>query len=231
MTTRGRQNGLDDATRSRLARLASRPVDVTALSARLREHVEAQRETAGPAELSFRLRLGWVGRGALAAGLMVAAGLLFVIAQSGSPVYAAPTEMVKLHRDLVAGRSPVIAVSGLEEARKTIEAGWREAPALPDRWDDNVHACCLRDVQSRQVACILMRQDNIPITIVLARASDLRSPEGPIVERHGRSYVVRSSDGVSMVMAQQADRWMCLMGEMPRDALVDLAEQMTIGTR
>ena len=37
--------------------------------------------------------------------------------------------------------------------------------------------------------------------------------------------------GVAMVMTKHADRWMCLMGEMPAERLIDLAEQMASNDR
>ncbi|MBI1369752.1 MAG: hypothetical protein GC162_13985 [Planctomycetes bacterium] len=226
MTAKRSQNDLDRATQARLSKLASRPVDTTAVSSRLRTKMIRCRADNRSAIFGFPVWARWVGRSAIAASLLVAVTLLFVMSQSGSTVYAAPAEMVRLHRDLVAGRAPVVPVANLAEAKKVIDSKWREAPAIPDQWDHNVHACCLRDVQSRQVACILMKQDNVPVTVVLARTKDFRSPDDGTVDYHGHKYAVLSRDGVNMVMTQQGARWMCLMGELSQESLLRIADNL-----
>jgi len=224
MTPDRSQDELDLATQARLSKLASRPVDTSAVTSRLRAEMAKHRAEDHPATFAFPAWARWLGRSAVAAAIVVVATLMFVTSQSGSAVYAAPAEMVQLHRDLVAGRAPVVPVANVAEAKRTIESKWREAPVIPDQWDQNIHACCLRDVQSRQVACILLERDGVPVTVVLARTKDFRSPADGTVDHNGRKYAVHSRDGVNMVMAQQGDRWMCLMGEIPQDSLMRVAE-------
>ncbi len=231
MTPDRSQDQLDRATRARLSKLASRPVDTSAVASRLRAEMAEHRAQGRPATFTLPAWAHWLGRGAVAAAIVVVVTLVFVTSQSGSAVYAAPADMAQLHRDLVAGRAPVVPVGNLAEAKRTIESAWREAPAIPDQWDQLVHACCLRDVQSRQVACILLKQDGVPVTVVLARTKDFRSPDDETVDHNGRKYVVHSLDGVNMVMTQRGDRWMCLMGEIPQDALMRLAEGLVHETR
>jgi len=218
------QDELDLATQARLSMVASRPVDTSAVTSRLRAEMAKHRAQDRPATFAFPAWARRLGRSAVAAAIVVVVTLMFVSSQSGSAVYAAPAEMVRLHRDLVAGRAPVVPVANAAEAKRTIESQWREAPAIPDQWDQNVHACCLRNVQSRRVACILLERDGVPVTVVLARTKDFRSPADDRVEHNGRAYAVHSRDGINMVMAQQGDRWMCLMGEIPQDFLMRVAE-------
>ena len=218
------QDELDRATQARLSKLASRPVDTSALASRLRAEMAEHRAADRPAAFAFPAWAHWLRRGAVAAAIVVVVTVGFVTSQSGSAVYAAPAEMAQLHRDLVAGRAPVVPVANLAAAKRTIESNWRDAPAIPDQWDQNVHACCLRDVQSRRVACILLKQSGVPVTVVLARTRDFRSPDDDTVDHNGRKYVVHSLGGVNMVMTQRGGRWMCLMGEIPQDALMRLAE-------
>jgi hypothetical protein len=226
MTPDNKQTRLDELTQARLTKLASRPVDTSAVADRLRAEMDRQRDDHEAKPLVFPAWSRWVSRGVAAAVLLIVAAL-FVTSQSGSPVYAAPAEMAQLHRDLVNGRAPVIPVSDIAEAQRAIESKWAAAPALPDRWDDNVHACCLRDLQSRQVACILVKQDDAAVTVVVARTKDFQSPEGPTVQYNGRSYVAHSRDGVNMVMTQEKDRWMCLMSELPVEDLLAMAGKIT----
>ena len=216
---------LDEATRRRLSRLASRPVDTTGAASRIRAEIERLR----PARQRFSLPgwSGWTRRGvAAAAVLAAAAALTFVLSESGSAVYAAPSEMVNLHQDLLAGRVPVVPVADIAEAQRVIGSRWRAAPALPEQWDAHVHACCLRDVQSRQVACLLMNVDGTPVTVVVARTRDFQLPQGEAVDRGGQRFVVTSRDDIEMVMTQHGDRWVCLMGQTPRERLLSMAEKL-----
>lgn len=223
MTHDRSQEELDLATQARLSKLASRSVDTSAAASRLRAEMVRHRAEDQAASFAFPAWARWLGQSGIAAAIIFAVTLVFVSIQSGSAVYAAPAEMAQLHRHLVAGRAHVVPVVNLTEAKQTIESKWREAPAIPDQWDQNVHACCLRDVQSRQVACILLEQNGVPVTVVLARTKDFRSPDDDTIEHNGRNYAVHSRDGVNMVMAQQGDRWICLMGEISHESLLQLA--------
>ena len=216
---------LERATRARLAKLASLPVDTTKAAACLRALVDQE---CGPVVHQHRRRLwvwpAWTG---VAAAILIAATLLVVLLGGNSAVYAAPAEMVRLHHDLVAGRVPVIPVTNVDEARQAIESRWPDAPSLPPLPGDNIHACCLSGIKSRQVACILLRQGDTPVTVIVARAEDLRSAKGPTTIHGGRAYTMMSRDGLNMVMTRHEDRWVCLMGEAPQDKLIELAQAMT----
>ncbi len=220
---------LDRATRHRLAKLAEVPADTSSTLARFHAAVSAEKQSQQPETRRLRFPLwkrlpAWT---AMAAILTLAATLLLVLSNIGpSPVYAAPSEMVQMHRDLVAGKAPVIPVGNVDEARRTIEAQWQGAPALPTLPDKNVHACCLRDVQSRQVACVLLRQGGFPVTVIVARTKDFKSTDGPKVTRNGHEYSVHSRDGINMVMTQHQDRWLCFMSELGSDDLIELAESV-----
>jgi hypothetical protein len=225
MTLDDRHNRLDELTRARLARLASLPVDTTGVASRLRAQIHGQRAAGGT--FAFALWSSWLGRAAVAAVIVLGgATLLFLASHSGSPVYAGPEDMVKLHRDLVAGRAPIIAVADIAEARRVIDGQWRDAPPLPDFADQHVHACCLRGVKSRKVACVMLDQDKTPVTVVVARLEDFRLPEEKSQVRHGQPYVATSHDGVNMVMTQRNDRWMCLMSELPLEQVMALADRI-----
>lgn len=213
---------LELATKTRLAKLGSVPVDTSRAKARLMA-IGVESRDAGKPSVSKRFWRAWA---ATAAVLAVAAGLFFVLQGTGSAAYASSAEMFQLHADLVEGRVPVIPVANSAEAKKAIEAGWPDAPALPSLPTDNLglHACCLKDVQNRQVACFLLRQDGVPITVVMAKAEGLRSGEGRPVVRGGHEYMVNSREGVNMVMTRHEDRWLCFMGKVPQEELIRLAE-------
>ena len=223
------QNRLDRATRDRLAKLADAPVDTVSALARFRAAVASDDHGDEPQASTRRFPIWkrWPAWAGMAATIMLAATLIFLFNITGpSPVYAAPVEMAQLHRDLVSGKAPVTPVRNIEEARRTIETQWQEAPLLPEMPDENIHACCLRGVQSRQVACVLVRQGDVPVTVVVARIKDFKSTNGPMVIRNGREFTVQSRDGVNMVMTQFQQRWLCFMGELESDELMELAQSV-----
>ncbi len=223
------QNRLDRATRDRLAKLADEPVDTMSALARFRAAVAADDQGDVPqvGMPRFPIWKRWPAWAGMAATIMLAATLLFLLSNTGpSPVYAAPVEMAQLHRDLVSGKAPVTPVRNIEEARRTIETQWQEAPLLPQLPDENIHACCLRGVQSRQVACVLLRRGDVPVTVVVARTKDFKSTSGPMLTRNGREYAVHSRDGINMAMTQHQDRWLCFMSELGSDELIELAQSV-----
>lgn len=225
---------LERATRDRLARLADAPVEVSDALARFRATVALESQVQQPESQPLRIPIwrrtsAWA---AMAATFMLVATSLFLLINLGpSPVQAAPAEMVQLHRDLIAGKAPVIPVENIMQARRTIESQWEDAPSLPQLPDENIHACCLRGVQSRQVACILLRHGGAPVTVIVAKTKDFKSSEGPMVTRNGHEFSVQSRDGINMVMTQHEDRWLCFMSELNSDELVQLAQRVAFENR
>jgi hypothetical protein len=217
---------IERATRARLARLARIPVDLAQARAELSRLIERESEPAGRMGRRWR---GWPTWTSLAASIVIAAIVFLVLSGTGSAVYAAPAEMVRLHRDMVNGQAPAIPVGNIDEARRVIGRDWPDAPSLPSVQEsaDNVHACCLKGVQSRRVACVLLRRNDVPVTVVVAKARDFRSADGSETTIDGRKYIVQSRDGIRMVMTRRGDRWMCFMGELPEDELVRLASQLS----
>jgi hypothetical protein len=54
----------------------------------------------------------------------------------------------------------------------------------------------------------------------------MRLPSSPTRTRGGVTYHVQSSGRLNMVMTEWDDRWVCLIGEIPADRLMDIAEQL-----
>jgi hypothetical protein len=98
-----------------------------------------------------------------------------------------------------------------------------DLPALPQ---EHVMACCMRSVKDKKLACVLMNHDGVPVSMVVARRSDMRPAESETVERNGVRFHVQSRGDVRMVMALKGDRWVCLIGELPADSLMKLMDQL-----
>ena len=164
---------------------------------------------------------------AIAACLMVAIGLFaFLIGTSGGPVMASTAEMAQFHDDLVAGRVPAMRVDSVQAANKALAAQWVESPQLPNVPKEHVMACCMREMKNKKMACVLLKGEGEPVTMTVANVSDMKLPDGPIILRDGIAYHVTSIGNLNMVMTARQGRWVCLIGKVPADRLMDLATSM-----
>ena len=84
--------------------------------------------------------------------------------------------------------------------------------------------CCVHEIGRKQMACLTFSVDQQPITLAMASSRDIRSPHGEARTINGREYRIDSSDGVNMVMSEVDGTWMCLMGRLPIERLVELAD-------
>lgn len=233
MTTKPQPSAeeLDQATQGRLARLAAMPVDTSKLQSRLRQAMTRPQAGAGSPMLIRRL-MHWPA--AVAAAILVTAlvGVLFLANVGASPALAAPAEMAQLHEHLTGQGAPTIAASDMDQVRREINRQWSDAPGLPGLSGpqapaQHVMACCIRHVQGRKVACVLL-QGKTPVTMVVARAADMQPAAGTPVVRGNHQYTVCQSGQINMVMTIHDDRYICLMGDLPPNELIDLGESLAL---
>jgi hypothetical protein len=209
----------DRATTARLAKLRTLPVDTSRLDAAIRQRIDQV-----PRERTRWPRI--VRRAAAAAvlvGLLVGAAVLLVVTR---PALASPAQMAQVHADLVSGRTPVMQVDSLEAAARALSRQCPQPPGLPGLPQQHVMACCMKSVKNKQMACVLLKSEGAPVTMCVARAEDMRLPSSPTRMRDGVTYHVQSVDRLNMVMTERQDRWICLIGELPAERLMDLAEQL-----
>jgi hypothetical protein len=215
----GEDERLDRATADRLARLGSMPVDTSRLEQSIRALIPppARRRQQGLFLWAKPMR-------AVAALLLmigvVAAVLLYA---SGGPALASPAQMAQMHEDIVSGKTPVMQVSSVDEANRALTAQWPDSPGIPTMPADHVMACCMKSVKDKKVACVLLKNEGEPITMTIAKASDMSLPTSPTVERNGMTYHVQSFNALNMVMTERNGRWVCLIGKVPTERLMDLA--------
>ena len=220
------ESKLDAAIAARLGRLRSMPVDTSALERSLRAAI--------PAPAGARMRIGaWVRPlRAVAASLLVLGAIVaaVVISTSGGEVMASPTQMARLHDEIVSGKTHVQKVESIEEANKFLGAQWAEgaAPAVPDLPGEHVMACCMKSIKDKRVACVLLKgQGGEPVTLSVAKAADMKLPRAvQTVERGGVTYHLQGSEAVNMVMFERNGRWVCLMGRMDVEKLVGVAGEL-----
>lgn len=212
----------EKAVAGRLSKLRTMPVETARLAATLRAQIpEPARATRGMwrSMRSFR---------AVAASILllgtVAAVLL--VATASRPVLASPAEMARMHHQLVSGEMPAMQVESIEAANKVLAGEHPHLPALPGVPADHVMACCMTSVKDKKVACVLMKREGVPVSLMVARSKDMRTPSSPATLHDGVRYHVQSSGKLNMVMAERDGRWVCLIGELPTERLIDIAVQL-----
>jgi len=78
-------------------------------------------------------------------------------------------------------------------------------------------------MQGRLVAAALMDCQGQPVTLVVARGRDFAHPMGRAITIDSRTFTTHELNGVPMVMGNEADLWLCVMGDGPADDLAQVA--------
>jgi hypothetical protein len=205
----------DAAISRRLARLAAMPVDTSGL-----EKALAKRLPPPPGQM--RPRAWWKPLMAVAASLLLI-GTLAAVLLPGREAQASSIQMAQMHQDIVAGRIPTMRAGSIEEANRAIAAMAGNFPSLPTPPAAHAMACCMRNVGKKKVACVLLDSGSVPVTMTVASASDVESPTSGATVRDGVTYHVQSVGDLNMVMTERDGRWLCFVGALPVERLMDLA--------
>jgi len=209
---------LDEAVAKRLRRLGTMPVDTSALESRLRAEIGI----VPPRRLWLRPMR------AIAAGIALVAVITAVfLSTSGGPVLASPSQMAQMHHELVAGHNGIMQVNSIDAANAALSKDWPDSPRIPGVPPEHVMACCMKSMKSKKVACVLLKNEGVPVTMTIANAADMRLPTSPTIQRGGITYHVQSEGSLNVVMAERQGRWICLIGQLPAERLVDLAMKLT----
>ena len=211
---------MDQAIADRLAKLRSMPVDTSRLDQTLCQEIPAPR----PATTRW-LRIGPVRAVAASIAVLVVISALLLTTATG-PALASPAQMAQFHQDLVDGKTPVMQVDSIEAANRALASQSPQSPQVPAVPAQHVMACCMKSVKDKKVACVLLKDEGVPVTMTVANASDMRTPKSPTVIRAGVTYNVQSIGSLNMVMTERDARWICLIGEMPQERLMDIADKI-----
>jgi hypothetical protein len=214
---------LDAATSRRLARLRSMPVDTSRLERSLRAAIPLP---DAPGRRSWYRRIGPLR--AVAASLLLLGSIVVIVllsAASGSAL-ASSAEMAQMHADILSGKVPVTQVESIEAANKVLASQSPDCPAVPQMPNDHVMACCMKSVKGKRVACVLLKDEDVRVSMMVANAADMREPSSPTQVANGVVYHVQSFDRLNMVMTQRNGRWICLIGEAPAERLMQFATKL-----
>lgn len=215
------QDQWERAISDRLAKLRSMPVDTTRLERALRSQIPQPQRSRGTFPWMGLRPLRAVAASFLVIGALVA---VLMLSTSSGPILASPARMAKVHEDLVSGKVPVVRVDSIEEANEVLSRQWRNSPEVPSVPEDHVMACCMNSVKDKKVACVLMKREGVTVSMMVAHGKDMRVPDSPVTVRGGVRYHVQSDGALNMVMTELKGRWVCLIGELPAERLMDLAD-------
>lgn len=214
---------LDAATSRRLARLRTMPVDL----AGLRAAVEA--EVGPPPEVAARRRawrIGWLSpmRAAAAGLLLFGLVIAVVIGTASGPALASPDRLAQMHAE-VQGNDGAHAcqVNSMAEANVALAGKAPGVPPLPNVPADHVHFCCVQNLGRKPVSCAALMVGDRRVTLAVADAKDIQVPESSRRSVDGQDFFVQSRGDLNMVMASRDGRWLCVMGEVPVDRLLEMA--------
>src|SRR5262249_30992310 len=152
----------------------------------------------------------------VAAVLLIGAILLM---SATGPVLASASQMAQFHQDLVAGKTPAMQVDSIDAANRALASQSPQSPQVPEVPAKHVMACCMKSVKNKKVACVLLKDDGVPVTLTVANASDMKTPKSPTVTRAGISYNVQAIGSLNMVITERHQKWICLIGELPQARL------------
>ena len=212
----------DRAVSARLAKLRAMPVDLTNLDKALKAQVPP------PARQSRWRSLAMRPMRAIAASLVLVCAIAAAILLNASsgPALAEAAQMAQVHQEIVSGKIPVMQVSSIDAANRMLNEANPGAPSLPQLPDSHVMACCMKSVHNKKMACVLLKSEGAPVTLAVASAADMKLPAAPIQTRNGVEYRVQHVGDLSMVMTERNGKWLCLIGQVTAERLMDMATQV-----
>ncbi|HZL38569.1 MAG TPA: hypothetical protein VFC78_24890 [Tepidisphaeraceae bacterium] len=211
------------AMSERLGRLRAAPIDASRLENALASKLS---QRAAPPRTPLHAR--WLAPlRAIAASFVLLGGIaaIVLLLSTGGPALASAAQMAQVHRDIVSGKIPVMQVDSIDAANRMLNQQTPGAPALPQMPREHVMACCMKSVHDKKMACLLLKdkEAGIPITLAVANAADMQLPPAEVITRAGISYRVQTVGELHMVMTERQGRWLCLIGQLPAERLMDVA--------
>jgi hypothetical protein len=84
-------------------------------------------------------------------------------------------------------------------------------------------ACCLRKMNNKRIACVLLDDAGTPVSMMVADGGDVKHAATTTLVRGGTTFYVETADDLNMVATQRDGRWVCLIGERSVERLMELA--------
>lgn len=220
----------DAAITRRLARLGHKAVETEDLKRRLDtalggiDHDEPVGSGLTSYSRSYRLTRWLQPAAGLAAIVAVVITLLFAFSTNPPTASAAVVRLSDLHRQVEIGGWNIPAVASLDAVNEVIAQQRAGGVDLPDDiLEVRVQSCCLVDVQGDLLALAVLQDGEPTVSFVVAQSEEFAHEMGTVIEIDGRRFFGHELSGVRMMMANDQDRWICVMGDRSYEALAQLA--------
>lgn len=217
---------MDQALKDRLAELRNRPVDISSLQVALEQELS---QAASPPMLfkssAARTLLWrrWRRISSSAAAILIALVLCWVVlSPTSSQAVASAAGLAQIHYDVAHGLSPHTQVTTVSQANVVLAKETNEYVTLP-AMPGQIQSCCIHQYAGTSMSCAMIEMDGQRITVALAASDKLKSPKGQTVVRQRRTFILGKANGINMVMSNQGSKWLCVMGEVPFEKLLDVA--------
>ncbi len=165
---------------------------------------------------------------AIAAILLIAGAIVAtIVVTSRGPVLASAAELSRIHRDNRSEGSHAIAVGSIQSARQVLTTQWSDCPQLPQVPGEVLESCHVHQFGGKRFACFALKLDGQHLSLAVAHAADMQLPAGAkSFTRGGINYYVQASGGVNIIIACRDGLWICVMGELPVERMVDFAASL-----
>jgi hypothetical protein len=213
---------LDRAVADRLAQLGRSPVDTSRLQRRLGAALQGVSvEERTPVLWVLR---SWRNVASIAAVLAVCVTLAVITVTSRSSMqqYSA-TEVVAAHEKFLNSAVHLVTVANVLEANCRCSELWENAPAIPELAGAQIRCCCVEDFARCRAACLHFEYDGAPVTMAVTRDAQLDAPGATVIHQEGRQYTVGTLGRYEILDVSRRGRSICLVSELPRDRLLQLA--------
>jgi hypothetical protein len=136
---------------------------------------------------------------------------------------AEASQMVQLHRDIVAGKIATMKVDSIAEVNEAFAAFGRHGIRMSAP-EMHVMACCMQNVGNKQVYCVLLNDGGVPVTLTIAELGAVQAARGRVVMRNGEAFHLATSAELTMVTVDRGGLRLCLIGAAAAERLMGLTE-------
>lgn len=214
---------LNQATAGRLSKLGNLPVDTSVLENNLRRCIDDDlHQTSSTFPLTHQA--WWKPISGLAAAIVLITCFTWIVFNSSDNVaMASPVELAEIHHEVIGGHAEHYNVTSIQQAN-TILSGKSSnitpLPALPG----TIKSCCLHQYQNVTLTCALILDNTASITIAIADEDQMHTPDGQKIIHNRKQFIIHTMNGLQMVMTYHHGRWLCVMGEVSQEKLIQIAD-------
>lgn len=214
---------LDQATQDRLAKLASMPVDLSRLEQKMADQLPSRQQHNTQPHINPMQ--GWLRVAAIIALMVGVAGASYYAFFGVGPQAAVAQTMTvaELHESLLNDPQEAYLAHTIGDAQALIDAQLAGKQSLPIVDGTHVESCCLVEGEFPLRAALVIKQPAGIATIIIAQGEDFAQPMHPIDHPSGIELQGHDHAGMPMVMRNNGDLWMCVMGETDAETLADVA--------